>query len=385
MALGAITEYTPGFVDTMPVVIQIQTTDTYAQVMATGYLNPAKVLGTVFNNNQMALVNTSDDGPVWLQVSIVGPNISLKSAPGDGSVTLPTIVNHLIVSTNTTGSLANLTGTAINNGTIQSGLAAGGIVGDFVAYPTTTLSGFLAFKPAVNSSGNFNTTVSNATAVAQTQVVSIPDSGAATANFILSKTTGTQHITVGALQVDAGIVSSGIATGGTAGGFVAYPATTTNGSFAFTPVGNAGNFAATVSPLSTLGQASIYTLPDAGNAAVRFLVGATATPFVSGNFPVASGTGGLMVDSGVAATNLQNKTNIKAATTANIGGAGAGPITVAVTGMTSSSVVVATIATSSNPASVIKAVAGSAGFNVTFSADPGATCTLNYVAFIVAQ
>ncbi len=43
---------------------------------------------------------------------------------------------------------------------------------------------------------------------------------------------------------------------------------------------------------------------DVGSAAGRFLVANTATPFVSGNFPVASGTGGLMVDSGVSATSV---------------------------------------------------------------------------------
>lgn len=81
----------------------------------------------------------------------------------------------------------------------------------------------------------------------------------------------------------------------------------------------------------------------------------------------------------------QSSANIIAATTANIGGAGAGPIDVTVAGLTSSSIVVATIASSSNVVSVSKAVAASGKFTVTFSADPGATCTLNYVAFIAAQ
>lgn len=81
----------------------------------------------------------------------------------------------------------------------------------------------------------------------------------------------------------------------------------------------------------------------------------------------------------------QEAANIKAATTGNIGGAGAGPIVVPVTGLTAASIVVASIATSSNAVAVAKAVAGSDNFSVTFSADPGATCTLNYVAFIAAQ
>ncbi len=87
----------------------------------------------------------------------------------------------------------------------------------------------------------------------------------------------------------------------------------------------------------------------------------------------------------VAQAALQLKANIKAGTTANIGGAGAGPLTVTVAGLTTASVVVASIATSSNTVSVAKAVAGTGNFDVLFSGDPGATCTLNYVAFIAAQ
>lgn len=195
-------------------------------------------------------------------------------------------------------------------------------------------------------------------------------------------TAGTVDDTAAAVS-NLGNISAGAS--GTAGTFISFPSTASNGSFILASVGNAGNFNATFSPVSTLGQASVYTAPDPANALARFLVGATATPFTSGNFPVASGTGGLMVDSGLAASNIQNKTNIKAATTANIGGAGAGPISVVVAGLTTASVVVATVEASSNAASVIACTATGTGFDVTFSADPGATCTLNYVAFLAAQ
>jgi hypothetical protein len=53
-----------------------------------------------------------------------------------------------------------------------------------------------------------------------------------------------------------------------------------------------------------MGQASVISVPDPGNAAGQFLVGATATPFVSGNFPQNSGTAGLMVDSGIPVNTL---------------------------------------------------------------------------------
>lgn len=170
----------------------------------------------------------------------------------------------------------------------------------------------------------------------------------------------------------------------TAGTFRSYPSAATTGYLGTTGVANAGDFAVVISNASH-GQATVHSIPDPANAVSRFLVGATATPFTSGNFPVASGTGGLMVDSGLAAANIQNKTNIKAATTADIGGAGAGPISVVVAGLTAASVVVASIEASSNAVAVAKCNATATGFDITFTGDPGASCTVNYVAFIAAQ
>lgn len=77
--------------------------------------------------------------------------------------------------------------------------------------------------------------------------------------------------------------------------------------------------------------------------------------------------------------------NVKIDTTADIGGGGAGPISVAVTGMTASSPITATIASSTNPVSVVKCIGTATGFDVTFSGDPGASCVLNYFAGLVAQ
>ena len=85
-------------------------------------------------------------------------------------------------------------------------------------------------------------------------------------------------------------------------------------------------------------------------------------------------------------TSIQNfLNNMKISSTSNIGGSGAGPISVSVTGLVVGSPIVATIASSSNPVWVISCIATSTGFDVTFSGDPGASCILNYVAGIVAQ
>ncbi len=222
--------------------------------------------------------------------SVLNTVVSLVSDSEPGTVTLPTIANHLIVSTDVSGSLANLTGTAINDGSIQAGRST--IAGTFISFPSSAANGTLILA-AANAGGAFNTTISNGT-TGQSQVISIPDSGATTANFIISKFATTQHITVGALQVDAGVISSGISTGGTAGGFIAYPATTTNRSLRLTPVGNVGNFAATISNIVGLGQATVYTMPDPGAATATFLISASAGgQTMSGGLTISSGALGV--------------------------------------------------------------------------------------------
>lgn len=88
---------------------------------------------------------------------------------------------------------------------------------------------------------------------------------------------------------------------------------------------------------------------------------------------------------GRATLGAQEEANIIAATTADIGGGGAGPISVAVAGLTTASVVVATIESSSNAVQVQTVTATATGFDIVFSGDPGAACLVNFVAFVVAQ
>lgn len=295
MPVQNITFQPVGLVGVKPELIYIETDDTYATVTATGYLNNAKArYGNNFNDQQMAEVYTTDEGPVWLKVVVTTTDVSLVQLSSPGDVVLPTIANHIMVSTDTAGTLSNLTGTAINNGSLQAGLS--GTAGSLISYSSTGSKGYLALT-AVANTGNTATVISNA----------------------------------------------------------------------------------------AMGQASVISIPDPGNAVARFLVGATATPFTSGNFPVASGTAGLMVDSGLAAANIQNKTNIKAAQVTGLGGAGAGPITVTAAGCTTSSVICASIITSSNAVSIVSVTPGTGNFALTLSADPGATLSISYIMFIAAQ
>jgi hypothetical protein len=183
----AVTSSTSSTQSTLPNLIYILTDDTYAEVTATGYLTSSKAQGNSFANNQMALVYTTDEGPVWLKVvitysgaSVLNTVVSLVEISSPGSVALPTITNHLMVSTNTSGDLANLTGTAINNGSLQAGLS--GTAGSLISYPATASKGALIVSGVANT-GNTNVTISNA-AHGQATVYSIGDIGASTGGLV---------------------------------------------------------------------------------------------------------------------------------------------------------------------------------------------------------
>jgi hypothetical protein len=104
-----------------------------------------------------------------------------------------------------------------------------------------------------------------------------------------------------ATAINGGNIQAGLS--GTAGTLASFPATATKGSLVIAGVANTGNTNTTISN-DAMGQASVVNIPDPANAIGQFLVGATATPFVSGNFPENSGTAGLMIDSGISITSI---------------------------------------------------------------------------------
>jgi len=412
-----------GQVGVMPNIAYIATNDTLAQVTATGYLNQAVQNGASFYDSTMCLVTTKASPSAtsvevaWLEISHVGTNWSLVPSGAPGSVDLPTIANHIATYTNTTGNLSEDAPTAINNGNIQAGIS--GSAGYFASFPSAASKGSLRLAAVANTNDTV-TTLSNA-AMGQASVVSIPDpanavgrlligasatpfvsgnfpmnsgtgglmvdsgvavsSLATTANVVLLTPVGSQTITVGNLIISAGSLQSGVSTGGFVGNIVAYPTTATSGNIQLlAAVNGSGNFGTAISNATTQAQAQVITVPSAGAATGQFLIGAGATPFVSGNFPVASGTGGLMIDSGMAATAIQNKNNILAVRSADVGGAGA-TVVVTQVGVVATSVVVVNIVSSTNPVEVQTVSPGTGDFTVVFTGDPGASCILNYVAF----
>ena len=185
-------------------------------------------------------------------------------------------------------------------GNLQAG--SSGHAGTVASFPAVATEGELILAAVSNAGGNFNTTISNASSVGQSQVISIPDVGAATGNFILSGLTGagTQHITSGALQVDAGAITSGLTSGGFVGLLKAFPTTASSGFIALQgAVNGSGNFGTTITNQTTQAQAQVLKIPDVGAATGNILAAGAA--LVSGNFVQASGTTGAVVDSGVSA------------------------------------------------------------------------------------
>lgn len=185
------------------------------------------------------------------------------------------IANHIATYADTTGTIGEDVATAINGGNLQAGLS--GTAGKVTSFPGTASNGNMSMA-AVNNSGNKALTLSNISTLGQDTVLTFNDPGAATANVIVSTAGSAQTIaggltiSTGNLGVTAGNVTAG--SSGHAGTVTSFPTTASNGSFIWAAVGNSGGFAATVSPKSTLGQATVYTIPDPGAATANFLLDA---------------------------------------------------------------------------------------------------------------
>jgi hypothetical protein len=118
------------------------------------------------------------------------------------------------------------------------------------------------------------------------------------------QTVGEARITVGVNDDDIQAGYNNVsASQNAAGGFLSYPAGASLGSLKWYASNNAGNYALGFTNAS-FGQATNFVIHDPANANAVIVIGAGTAPFVSGNIPKASGTGGLMVDSGISAASI---------------------------------------------------------------------------------
>jgi tetraacyldisaccharide-1-P 4'-kinase len=74
--------------------------------------------------------------------------------------------------------------------------------------------------------------------------------------------------------------------------------------------------------------------------------------------------------------------NLVAVGQIDVGGAGAGPIVVTVTGINATNFVNVTLLSSSSSVTVVDVTPGTGQFTVTFSGDPGASAIIAYQVFI---
>lgn len=109
--------------------------------------------------------------------------------PDPGAATANIILSTSGSAQTIAGGLTVSTGNVnVSAGNVVAG--ASGAAGTVTSFPATASKGSLILA-AVNNTGNTNTTISNA-AMGQASVISIPDPGAATANFVLDA--GSQNV-----------------------------------------------------------------------------------------------------------------------------------------------------------------------------------------------
>lgn len=328
-----------------PALVYILTNDTVAEVTTAGYLNGLVKQNIPLSDADMALVTTKTTPNAtstqvgWYEVSKSGDNWSLVPPGGAGTVTLPTIANHIATYTNTTGTLSEDPTTAISGGNIQAGLS--GTSGYLASFPATAARGSLRLV-AANSAGDTVTTITNASQAAA-RTYTIPDGGQSASNFLLSDSGSTQTINTGSLAVAQGNISAG--SSGHAGTLSSFPSTAANGSLILAAVNAGGAFNTTISN-GTMAQSTVYTLGDIG-----------------------ASTGGIVV-----ATSAIRMKSVAGAAAA--GGSATQNFVDAF--CTSSSNVVGNWNTQTNAASVLKITPGNGSFDVVSSADAGVG-TFNYI------
>ena len=297
MAILNIKDSQVGLVGVDPQIIFIETSDTYTVVTTAGYLNAASHLGYTFTNNQMALVNTSDSGVMFLEVEVTTSGINLKPAVNPGTVITPTITDHIATYLDTAGTLTEDPAVALTNYSIQA-LDGNVIVGDslgssdnsFISYSKTGALGRLELYCADNG-GNYLITLKNASH-AQNTTLTIPNGGAASSNFIISNSTGTQSIATGNLNMALGSITLNVGNviatdgfiqasnsqvrAGQSGGcadnqFISFSLTAAMGQFRFLCTDNSADILVKVTNASHA-QNSTYSIPDSGETTANLII-----------------------------------------------------------------------------------------------------------------
>ncbi len=281
------------------------------------------------------------------------PILSVQPDQAGQAGVLPSIIYIL-----TNDTIAQVTATGYLNGLVSSNIPLREEMMALVTTKTTpgASSTQVAWLEVTKSGDNWSLTSSNGPGS-----VALPTIQNHIA--VYSNTTGglTEDATI---AINGGSLQAGLS--GTAGFLASFPATAARGSFRFVATANTGN---TITQLTNaaMGQATVLTIPDPVAAAANMLVAPSA--LVNNNLVKASGVAGLVVDAGA---------RIISGVTAVYGGGGTSNA-FTVTGLSATSHGAAVIRTSTNAVSIVSAVPSADTLTVTFSADPGANTTVDYI------
>jgi hypothetical protein len=185
MPITSFTTDVPGQIGVNPRLVRMISTDNLATVTTAGYLNVQLAeSGFPIFSTDFIFMNYNNGASFSIFTPSIANSgiITLVDTAGSGTITLPTIANHIATYTNTSGALSEDPATAISGGNIQAGLS--GTAGTISSFPSTASKGSLVVA-AVANTGNTVTTISNA-AMGQASVISIPDPAGATANFAVA-------------------------------------------------------------------------------------------------------------------------------------------------------------------------------------------------------
>ena len=234
------------------------------------------VASAYFNSFQQNLTSGSTSGPLvvddvilvhgsdasgWYKVSSITTNVTLAAFLADGVVQTVDIADNAVTSAKLADVIA---------------LGADAVLGSLTLFAPTTASGTLRVLP-VDSSSDVQVTISNADH-AQATVVSIPDGGQATTEFIIADSAGTQNITSGSLAVNDGNITAG--SDANAGWMESHPATTASGTLRLAAVNSSADALVSISNADH-GQSTVVSIPDAGAATANFLLDAGAANIIA--------------------------------------------------------------------------------------------------------
>jgi len=154
-----------------------------ASFPATAARGSLRLVGAVSVGNTVTQITNASQAAARVYTIPDGGQSASSFLLTDSGTTQTIATGNLALSAGSFTASGAITSTA---GNITSG--SSGDAGTFISFPATAANGTLIVA-AANAGGAFNTTVSNGT-MGQSSVISIPDPGAATANFLLDTGAG---------------------------------------------------------------------------------------------------------------------------------------------------------------------------------------------------